>query len=109
MTFAAKLDPPQEKAVWTWAMPFSSGARARTKFFLRHLHNDSGKAHSSGTAVSRRSEGSKEVVGQWPAYRVSTTQVMTMQHRLYDCYWQMRMPELEIGSDVSVAADGLTS
>ena len=26
-----------------------------------------------------------------------------MQHRLYDCYWQMRMPELEIGSDVSVA------
>ena len=28
---------------------------------------------------------------------------MTMQHRLYDCYWQMRMPELEIGSDVSVA------
>ena len=45
----------------------------------------------------------KEVVGQWPAYRVSTTQVMTMQHRLYDCYWQMRMPQLEIGSDVSVA------
>jgi sulfur-oxidizing protein SoxA len=28
---------------------------------------------------------------------------MTMQHRLYDCYWQMRMPELELGSDVSVA------
>ena len=28
---------------------------------------------------------------------------MTMQHRLYDCYWQMRMPELEMGSDVSVA------
>jgi len=45
----------------------------------------------------------KEVVGQWPAYRVSTTQVMTMQHRLYDCFWQMRMPELQIGSDVSVA------
>ena len=45
----------------------------------------------------------RQVVGQWPAYRVSTTQVMTMQHRLYDCYWQMRMPELEIGSDVSVA------
>ena len=32
-----------------------------------------------------------------------TTPVMTMQHRLYDCYWQMRMPELELGSDVSVA------
>jgi sulfur-oxidizing protein SoxA len=28
---------------------------------------------------------------------------MTMQHRLYDCYWQMRMPELQMGSDASVA------
>jgi sulfur-oxidizing protein SoxA len=28
---------------------------------------------------------------------------MTMQHRLYDCYWQMRLPELEMGSDASVA------
>ena len=45
----------------------------------------------------------RKVVGEWPAYRVSSTHVMTMQHRLYDCYWQMRMPELEMGSDVSVA------
>ena len=43
------------------------------------------------------------MIGEWPAYRVSSTHVMTMQHRLYDCYWQMRMPELELGSDVSVA------
>jgi sulfur-oxidizing protein SoxA len=26
-----------------------------------------------------------------------------MQHRVYDCYWQMRMPQIEIGSDASVA------
>src|SRR5258708_12670470 len=71
-----------------------------------------GGACRSGSGKGTRLEGvpyfagpkeAKEVVGQWPAYRVSTTQVMTMQHRLYDCYWQMRMPELEIGSDVSVA------
>lgn len=43
------------------------------------------------------------VVGEWPAYRVSSTHVMTMQHRMYDCYWQMRMPQLEMGSDASVA------
>jgi sulfur-oxidizing protein SoxA len=48
-------------------------------------------------------EEARKVVGEWPAYRVSSTHVMTMQHRLYDCYWQMRLPELEIGSDVSVA------
>ena len=28
---------------------------------------------------------------------------MTMQHRIYDCFWQMRLPEVELGSDVSVA------
>jgi sulfur-oxidizing protein SoxA len=44
-----------------------------------------------------------KVIGEWPGYRVSTTHVMTMQHRLLDCYWQMRMPRLELGSDVSVA------
>lgn len=44
-----------------------------------------------------------KVVGEWPAYRISTTQVMTMQHRLYDCYWQMRLDKLEFGSDVSNA------
>jgi sulfur-oxidizing protein SoxA len=26
-----------------------------------------------------------------------------MQHRLYDCYWQMRMPELALGSEASVS------
>ena len=45
----------------------------------------------------------RTVVGEWPAYRVSNTHVMTMQHRLLDCYWQMRMPRLELGSDASVA------
>ncbi len=43
------------------------------------------------------------VVGDWPAYRVSSTHVMTMQHRLLDCYWQMRLHRLDFGSDVSVA------
>jgi sulfur-oxidizing protein SoxA len=28
---------------------------------------------------------------------------MTLQHRLYDCFWQMRMPELKLGSELAVA------
>ena len=52
--------------------------------------------------LTGRDEASK-VVGEWPAYRVSSTHVMTLQHRMYDCYWQMRMPELQLGSDVSIA------
>ncbi len=26
-----------------------------------------------------------------------------MQHRMWDCYWQMRMPDVTYGSDVTVA------
>lgn len=48
-------------------------------------------------------EETSKVVGEWPAYRVSTSHVMTMSHRLYDCFWQMRLPRLEPGSEIAVA------
>jgi sulfur-oxidizing protein SoxA len=39
----------------------------------------------------------------WPAYRVSQGELRTMQWRLNDCFRQQRFPELQFGSDVSVA------
>ena len=39
----------------------------------------------------------------WPAYRGTHSTVRTMQHRLYDCFWQMRLPDLGYASDLSVA------
>ena len=45
----------------------------------------------------------QEVVSSWPAYRGAHFVVRTMQWRLYDCFWQMRLPELEYASDVSIA------
>ena len=43
------------------------------------------------------------VVAGWPAYRGTQSTVRTMQHRLYDCGWQMRLPDLGFASDMSVA------
>ena len=48
-------------------------------------------------------EEARQVIGEWPAYRVSQGTVMTMQHRIADCYWQMRLPLIDYGSDVTVA------
>jgi sulfur-oxidizing protein SoxA len=48
-------------------------------------------------------EYARPVVATWPAYRVSTSQFITMQWRLNDCYRQMRMPEPNFGSDTTVA------
>ncbi len=45
----------------------------------------------------------RETMGSWPTYRVSQSQTRTMQHRLWDCYRQMRMP----GPDY--LSDGLTA
>jgi len=103
MTFAAKLDRPQEKAVVDMGHAIFFRRQGPHDFSCATCHNDSGSAFGCRTAVSRRSEGSQR--GRRPVAGLPRLdpQVMTMQHRLYDCYWQMRMPELEIGSDVSVA------
>ena len=45
----------------------------------------------------------QEVVSSWPAYRGAHFTVRTMQWRLYDCFWQMRLPELKYASDASIA------
>jgi len=47
----------------------------------------------------------QRVFTTWPAYRVSQGSVRTMQHRLYDCYWQMRHPQLDYASDASIALE----
>jgi L-cysteine S-thiosulfotransferase len=39
----------------------------------------------------------------WPAYRGTQASVRTMQHRLYDCNWQMRLPDLGYASEMSIA------
>ena len=42
-------------------------------------------------------------MGSWPTYRVSHGTVRTMQHRIWDCHWQMRTPDIEFASPVSIA------
>lgn len=104
MKFAAKLDKPQEKAVVALGKAVFFRRQSTHDFACATCHADEGKRiRRQGLPYLADPKEARQVVGQWPAYRVSTTQVMTMQHRLYDCYWQMRMPKLEMGSDVSVA------
>lgn len=39
----------------------------------------------------------------WPTYRVSHGMVRTLQSRMWDCNWQMRLPDMAYGSPGSVA------
>jgi len=39
----------------------------------------------------------------WPAHRVGHEEVRSSQHRLLECLWQMRYPNIKGGSDASIA------
>ena len=104
MKYAAMLDAPKEKEAVALGDEFFHRRSGPFDFSCSTCHAAPGlRIRLQGLPYLENPAEAKKVVGEWPAYRVSTTHVMTMQHRLLDCYWQMRMPELELGSDVSVA------
>ena len=53
--------------------------------------------------LSKAGPDAQITMATWPAFRASQESVRTMQHRLYDCFWQMRIPAVDFGSDVTVA------
>jgi sulfur-oxidizing protein SoxA len=104
MKFSAKLNHPKEREAVVLGEALFNRRSGPFDFACTTCHAESGRRiRLQGLPYLSNPEEARKVVGEWPAYRVSTTHVMTMQHRLYDCFWQMRMPELELGSDASVA------
>jgi sulfur-oxidizing protein SoxA len=104
MKFSAKLDQPQEREMVALGQALFNRRSGPFDFACATCHAESGRRiRLQGLPFLSDPEAARKVIGEWPAYRVSSTHVMTMQHRFYDCYWQMRMPQLEMGSDASVA------
>jgi sulfur-oxidizing protein SoxA len=104
MKFAARLDRPKEQETVALGRAIFFHRQGPHDFACATCHDDTGKRiRLQSLPHLTRPEEARKVIGEWPAYRVSNTHVMTMQHRLLDCFWQMRMPQLEMGSDVSVA------
>lgn len=104
LKFAAKLDHAKARETVALGEALFMRRSGPFDFACATCHADVGRRiRLQGLPFLSNPEAARKVVGEWPAYRVSTTHVMTMQHRVYDCYWQMRMPELELASDASVA------
>lgn len=49
--------------------------------------------------LSKGGKDARDTMGSWPTYRVSQSNLRTMQHRLWDCFRQMRWPAPDYGSD----------
>jgi sulfur-oxidizing protein SoxA len=104
MKFAPKSDHAKEKDAIALGEVLFNRRSGTHDFACASCHAENGKRiRLQGLPFLSDKAEARKVIGEWPAYRVSSTHVMTMQHRLLDCYWQMRMPRLELGSEVSVA------
>ncbi len=99
------LDHPKEKEMFVIgeAMFFQRGGQ--WDFSCATCHAEDGKRiRLQGLPnLSKVGKASQDTMGSWPTYRVSQSQGRTMQHRLWDCYRQMRWPQPDY------QADGLTA
>jgi len=75
-----------------------------TDFSCNQCHGESGKRIRLQDLINMLdAKGAGEVASTWPAYRGAHYVVRTMQWRLNDCFWQMRLPDIKYGSDVTIA------
>lgn len=103
-TLAPKLDHPKEKENLALGEALFYRRMGPMDFACASCHGDPGRRiRLQNLPELAKPEEARKVIGEWPAYRVSSTHVMTMQHRIFDCFWQMRLPRVEMGSDVTIA------
>jgi L-cysteine S-thiosulfotransferase len=102
--FAPHLEHATEKEALALGEDLFFRRQGPMDFACATCHGDTGKRiRLQALPYLSKPEEARAVVGEWPAYRVSQGTVMTMQHRIADCYWQMRLPLVDYGSDVTVA------
>jgi len=104
LKFAPQLEHAKEREALVLGESLFYRRQGPMDFSCSTCHADSGKRiRLQGLPFLGKPEEARKVIGEWPAYRVSQGTVMTMQHRIADCYWQMRLPLIDYGSDVTVA------
>lgn len=104
LKFAPRLKHAKERKALELGEALFYRRQGPMDFSCSTCHADSGKRiRLQGLPFLGKPEEARKVIGEWPAYRVSQGTVMTFQHRIADCYWQMRLPLIDYGSDVTVA------
>jgi L-cysteine S-thiosulfotransferase len=97
----AQLSHPKEQEMAALGEALFFRRASISDFSCATCHAESGKRiRLQGLAnLSVPGKAAQDTLGSWPTYRVSQSQMRTMQHRLWDCYRQMRMPAPEYASD----------
>jgi sulfur-oxidizing protein SoxA len=104
MKMNVSLNHPKEHEIYKAGEYLFFRRSGQTDFACVQCHSEANKRIRLQDLVHMTdSKGVQEVVSTWPAYRGAHFVVRTMQWRLYDCFWQMRLPELKYASDTSIA------
>jgi L-cysteine S-thiosulfotransferase len=101
MKFTVSLEHAKEKEMYAVGEAMFYRRSAIMDFSCATCHAEEGKRiRLQGLPnFSKPGKAAQETMGSWPTYRVSQSQLRTMQHRLWDCYRQMRMPAPDYASD----------
>ena len=104
MKMNVRLSHPKEREMYKAGEYLFYRRSGQTDFACVTCHGDAGKRIRLQDLVHMTDKKEiQEVVSTWPAYRGGHFVIRTMQWRLSDCFWQMRLPELAYASDTSVA------
>ncbi len=101
MKFAVSISSLKEREMLAVGEALFYRRSAVMDFSCATCHGDDGKRIRLQALPNLAKPGkpAQETMGSWPTYRVSQSQMRTMQHRLWDCYRQMRMPAPDYASD----------
>jgi L-cysteine S-thiosulfotransferase len=104
MKLAAPLTHPKEKEAYALGESFFYRRSSVMDFSCQTCHSQPGaRIRLQKLPTFDTPEEAQASVGTWPAYRVSQNTLRTMQHRMSDCLWQMRLPDVEYASPITVA------
>lgn len=103
MPWDPPLSHPLEKAIRDAGEDMFFRRSGPMDFSCQTCHSDTGKRIRASVLPNflEPTEWSKAV--SWPAERTGHQNVRSSVHRLQECLWQMRLPALTAGSDVSIA------
>ncbi|RTL61134.1 MAG: sulfur oxidation c-type cytochrome SoxA [Hyphomicrobiales bacterium] len=101
MKLSAPVSHPKEQEMYAVGEAMFYRRSSISDFSCATCHSEDGKRIRLQALpnLSVPGKAAQETMGSWPTYRVSQSQTRTMQHRLWDCYRQMRMPIPDYASD----------
>ena len=103
-----KLEPgvshPKEKTSFELGRALFFQRTGPWDFSCASCHGQEGvRIRMQELPVLYKPQAARPVMASWPAYRVSTSQFVTLQWRMNDCFRQMRTPEPTFGSETTAA------